>query len=674
MSELGVIDKFSELLQSSIERENDETMAFAELVCDLLIDADIMDVPVTSYFDAKIGNFRYLINFYELESDKPEFVIGSVLHEKSEISEGLLKNDIDKYFGFLKNFVVNSISSALYKKIKNESTKNNEIADLSHSIYRNSDTITRIKLVLATNNEYRGKELRPEKFMNKEIVFDIWDRKRFNRFLSSGITNPPIKIDFKVYGSQMPFIKAQKTNGIYDSYLAFFEGEILEKIYNDYGTRLLDRNVRAFLQTRGKINKGIQKTIKERPEYFLAYNNGLTITCDNIKFETDREGIERISTIEDFQIVNGGQTTASLWHAKQKFKDVKLADIQVISKITLLIDKSKVDELVSDISLYSNSQNKVNRADPFGNKDYYRSLEKISRSVTTPESVIDNPGTRWFYERVRGAYAEEKNRKRNIAETNKFLNEFPPQQRIEKSQGAKLENTWRLLPYFVSKGAQWNFLKHSEFVEAEKTKPDENYFKRMVAKQILWKTTEKTVTNQRIPGYRANIVTYTLAVIVDLTANRIDLLKIWSKQSISDKLEECINQVAYKVRDVITNTSSNVTEYCKKEACWKKIKEKILELPHDFDEILEIGLKANQASKHHEHLDKNIEDVSKVPAETWMNIASWGKHTGLLENWEKGICMSIGKIISRKGLPSPKQAYRGKQIYQKAIDKGYKTK
>ena len=130
-----------------------------------------MDVPVSTDFDARIGNFRYLINFYELESDKPELVIGSVLYDKSQKNEGLLKNDIDKYFGFLKNFVTNSISSALYKRIKDEDASYSEISDLSQSVYKNSDTITRIKLILATNSIYRGKELKAEKFMNKEIIF-----------------------------------------------------------------------------------------------------------------------------------------------------------------------------------------------------------------------------------------------------------------------------------------------------------------------------------------------------------------------------------------------------------------------------------------------------------------------------------------------------------------------
>ncbi len=120
MSIIESTDKFSELLNSNIETSDEESLLFAELVCDLLIDADIMDVPISTDFDAKIGNFRYLINFYELESDKPELVVGVVLYNKSPAIESLLKNDIDKYFGYLKNFVTNSLSSALYKKIKKE--------------------------------------------------------------------------------------------------------------------------------------------------------------------------------------------------------------------------------------------------------------------------------------------------------------------------------------------------------------------------------------------------------------------------------------------------------------------------------------------------------------------------------------------------------------------------
>lgn len=670
---MDTIDKFGELL-SVIKSETDQSIAFCENVSNILIDSDIMDVPVVTDFDIRIGNYRYKIDFYELESDKPELVIGTIIYKDSDTEEVLLKNDIDKYFGFLKNFVTNSISSALYKKFDKDEKGKSEIADLSHNIYKNSDTIARIKLILATNLIYKGREINSEKFLDKEILFDVWDYKRFNRFLSSGITNPPIEIDFSIFGSLPPFIKSQITNDVYDSYLTFINGDVLEEIYDFYGTRLLDRNVRAFLQTRGKVNSEIQKTIIDKPEFFLAYNNGLTITCDGISTTTDDLGNSRISTITDFQIVNGGQTTASLWHAKRKIKDLNLEKIQVIAKINLLKDKNEIDQLVSDISFYSNSQNKVNRADPQGNKDYYRTLEKLSRSITTPEYVLENPGTKWFYERVRGAYAEEKNRKGNATDKNAFLKEFPSQQRIEKAQGAKLENTWKLLPYYVSKGAQWNFLKHSEFAEKENIKPDENYFKRLVAKEIIWERGEKIVSAQKIPGYRANIITYTLATIVNLTGNKIDLLAIWNKQDISEKFEECINRTAYEVRDVITTTSGNVTEYCKKETCWKKIQERITELPIRFPEIVKTGLQTIKEPDNPDIdlQDENVKYVLQITKEVWKNLASWGKHTGLLENWQKGICMSIGVRIEKNQFPSAKQAIQGKKIYEDAIAKGYK--
>jgi hypothetical protein len=664
-------DPFSEILNSSIDISENKIQAFSELICDILVDADIMDVPVITDFNVKVGNYKYILNFYELEADRPELILGSVLFSTEKDKDGLLKNDIDNYIGFLKNFVTNSITSALYKKINNEGTIYNEVADLSKSIYQNSDTISKVKLILATNLNYLGKEFVSEKFLNKDIIFEIWDNKRFNRFLLSGTSNPPIEIDFNDYNNPIPCLKAQQINGIYDSYLTFIDGTTLEKLYDKYGTRLLERNVRAFLQTKGKINKGIQDTIREKPEYFLAYNNGLTITCDNVELTTDKSNTVCISSISDFQIVNGGQTTASLWHAKRKFKNVNLDKISVIAKINELKDKNKIDQLASDISLYSNKQNKVNPTDPKGNKSYYRTLEKLSRVISTPESARLNPGTKWFYDRVRGAFIEEKNRKSSVAEMNNFLKEFPSPQRIEKTQAAKLENTWMLQPYYVSKGAQWNFLKHTEYVEIENISPDEDYFKRLIAKQILWKRTECIISDQNIPGYRANIVTYTLAIIAFITGNKIDLLKIWNTQEVSGSFEECINKVAYQVRDIITGYTGNVTEYCKKESCWEKVRETIRELPNEIDEIVQTGINI-ASSEINPAENKDVQFVLNIPGETWKNLSSWGKHTGLLQNWEKSICMGIGNRMAKNCSPTIKQAYWGKQIYERAQDKGYK--
>ena len=223
----------------------------------------------------------------------------------------------------------------------------------------------------------------------------------------------------------------------------------------------------------------------------------------------------------------------------------------------------------------------------------------------------------------------------------------------------------------MSKGAQWNFLKHSELIELEGSKPDSTYYKRLVAKQLIWKKAEKIISNQKIPGYRANIVTYSLATIVHITGNKIDLLGIWNEQDISEKLEECINRIGYEVRDIITNGTGNVTEYCKKEACWNKIKNNIRELPNDFDEILAVGLDAYKQNSEFQPINEEVEYALGINGQTWKHLASWGKHTGILDNREKGICMSIGIKITKDQTPTTKQAHAGKIIYEKAIKNGY---
>ena len=659
-----------ERFRSNSDISEDDTLAFIGVVNDILIDADIIDVPVATDFDAKVGTFRYVINLYELESTKPELVVGIVMFDFQNQEKILLKNDVDKYFSYSKNFVINSLTSALFKKLIDADYR--EMADLSESIYYNSDTISKIRIVFATNLNYKGKEFENEKILDKEIQFDIWDGKRFNRFLTSGIISNPIEIDFNEFNHTLPFIKVKNYSSIYDSFLTYFSGSFLEKIYDKFGTRLLERNVRVFLQTKGNINKSIQETIANQPDFFLAYNNGLTITCDELESSNDRIGIEVITRINDFQIVNGGQTIASLWHAKRKNKDVDLDRIQVIAKINLLKDKTHTETLASNISRYSNSQNKVSNSDRSGDSEYFRSLEKLSKAISTPESVPNNPGTKWFFERMRGGYAEEKNRKSGLAEINRFLKEYPTQQKIDKPQCAKLENTWRLYPYEVSRGAEKNLLFHSRVVQEEGFKLDENYFKRLVAKQIIWKKAEKIISDQKIPGYRANIITYTLSLIVDVTGNRIDLLGIWSKQEISKKFEECINHLSYQIRDILTDTKGNITEFCKSESCWKTVRDKIKVLPIEFDEILKIGFNPSDINKEFQPIDNNVVFVLKIPKSTWKNLASWGKHTGLMENFEKGICMSIGNRISKNLPPTSRQSYHGKKIYEKALRNGYK--
>ena len=141
---------------------------------------------------------------------------------------------------------------------------------------------------------------------------------------------------------------------------------MLVDIYDKYGSRLLERNVRSFLSTKVAVNKNIRTTILQQPERFFAYNNGISATAMDVQLEHSDSGMFIISA-KDFQIINGGQTTASLSSARYNFKGrADLSPIFVQMKLTVINQTLKEEvatELIQNISRSSNSQNKVSDAD-----------------------------------------------------------------------------------------------------------------------------------------------------------------------------------------------------------------------------------------------------------------------------------------------------------------------
>jgi hypothetical protein len=178
-------------------------------------------------------------------------------------------------------------------------------------------------------------------------------------------------------------------------------GVLLAEIYRQHGARLLEQNVRTFLQARGKVNKGIRDTILNQPEMFLAYNNGLCATAAQIQIESEKGPVANIRSITDFQIVNSGQTTASLTSAPLK-DDADLSAVLVQLKLSVIRDPAQVGAIVSNISRFANSQNKVNEADLRSNDAFQVRVEHLSRTVWVPCKAGANRQTKWFYERARG--------------------------------------------------------------------------------------------------------------------------------------------------------------------------------------------------------------------------------------------------------------------------------
>jgi AIPR protein len=538
---------------------------------------------------------------------------------------------------------------------------------------------TRI-VVLTDHSCPKVPDLKP-KIDGEDVALAVWDLERFHRLLTSGAEREQITIDFSKLGGcgdEIPFLKMPFANEVYDTYLAMVTGDMLARIYRDHGARLLEKNVRTFLQARGKINKGIRETIVKKPEMFLAYNNGLCATAGSVAIKKITGPLAMISSITDFQIVNGGQTTASLTSALQK-DHADLSQVLVQLKLSVIKNQEMVGTIVGNISRYANSQNKVSEADLLANDAMHIKVEQLSRTVWAPSKPGANRETKWFYERARGQYTEEKARRRTPAQLRMFEAEYPAAQWFTKTDLAKYENTWDELPHLVSKGAQKNFAEFTLRLNARKGfVPDVAYYQQLVAKAIIFKVVDRIVSGLKFGGHKANVVTYAAAWLAHTLKDGVDLRKIWADQGIDEQLSGLITAVCPGVYGlIIASEGRNVGEWCKSESCWSRIRSNDLGLSAYWKRVIRERSEAKlTTSEDLRAIDGGhaIERVTLLGAETWTALSRWARETNHLDESQRTLAMSIGRTIGNgKGITA-KRAIEAETVLQEAIRKGFKCR
>jgi hypothetical protein len=538
--------------------------------------------------------------------------------------------------------------------------------------------VERVRLFVLTDGLSRVEFRSEEGEGDVAVTHAIWDLRRLHRCMTSGQRREPIEIDFvQRFGEAIPCLSAQEPGADYTAYLAIFPADVLNELYAQYGPRLLELNVRSFLQARGKVNKGIRDTILAQPERFLAYNNGISATASRIEMGTANGGTG-IVRIEDLQIVNGGQTTASIHHAVRREKaDVSRAFVQ--AKITV-VPPDRLDEIVPLISRYANSQNRVTEADLSANDPFHVMVEELSRTVWAPATDGTQRQTRWFYERARGQYADALSREGTPARQRAFKQQNPTAQKFTKTDLAKFENTWDQLPHEVSRGAQKNFVVFMQRLHQRgKFEPDQSYFQNLVAKAILFRRAERLVAAQEFGGYRANIVTYTLALLSNRTAQRVDLDRIWAEQDIGAPISDGIVDISHGVFGLISNPpgGANVTEYCKRDACWSRVRELDVTLPEGVAvDLTPLGRAKRRGTTGIDTVQPEerglIDEIAAVDSTLWMNLARWAKETDNLQPWQRSLAFSLGRLAGQGREPSRKQAVQGRKILDEADRLGFR--
>ena len=637
--------------------------AFTQVALEMLEDLGQASGTEDCFFEKLVGRQKVRVNGWNFEEEDAQLdIVTTILREPDSpptVPRGELLRAARQA-----SYLIPVAGREFHKEVEPAS----DVFAMLQRVHEVIDRIERVRLIVLVDGtavDPGGPEVDLD---GVEVRIDVWDHQRLFRAQASGLPYEPITIDIEErLGESLPCLEVPPETADYKAYLAIVPGTLLHNLYHEFGSRLLELNVRSFLMLRGKVNKGIRETILEQPERFMAYNNGLCITAGSLDLADRPDGGMAIRGITGMQIVNGGQTVATI-HRARHVDRADLSRVFVQAKITV-VNEEQIGTLVPLVSRFANSQNKVNEADFSANSKYHVKLQQLSETVWCPGEA-----TRWFYERARGQYQVARAREGTTPMRKKaFDTRTPSKQKFDKVQLAKYANTWSQLPHVVGRGGQKNFAAFTQRLAREHGddwEPDTAYYTEVVAKAIVYKTAEKIARRHAFTGYRANAVAYTVALFSWRTAGRVDLSKIWGARQVSSALESVLHDWMPEIHEALVETARdrNVTEWCKKEACWREIQTIDLNLPRELLEELSegqplpnVGSRSGQAGKLSEADRENIARVMQAGPETWLHVVKWGTSSGKLKTWELGIATTLASYAAMEWakVPSAKQAKHG---------------
>jgi hypothetical protein len=545
-----------------------EELVFSGIVMDHMSDIGMTFEPVECHFEGKVGNANLRLSGYSLseESDQLDLFVSlyANVDVPTPVPDSETKTAVEQCLRFLTLCAEGKMAPKL-----DPSSDVRSLAETLQAIY---DDLEQIRVYVITDRVAKSKSFKTRDIGGKAVRLEVMDIERLHRHWSEGKPRDELVVDFtEVSGAPLPCVFVPGESDDYDYALTAIPAEALRLLYEKFGARLLEANVRSFLSVKGKgVNAGIQNTLRSAPERFMAYNNGIVIVADEMRLGKPGDGSAGIAWLKGLQIVNGGQTTASIYFAKKKYPDTDLSRVRVPAKIIVMRaqDSTKEEALVSDISRFANSQNAVRQSDLSANKPFHVEIEKLSRSVYCPDGV-----GQWFYERAAGSYNTLLAREGTTPAKLKALKEaIPTARRITKTDLAKYITAWEKKPDIVSLGSQKNFDKFMAGLTPadgqEAPLPTVADFKAMIAKAKIYRDAQKLL-RPMFQAFQANVTAYTVSLVADKLGDRIDLERIWAKQAASPELLAQIAVWAKEVNDVLHSSSGGkmVSEWAKRPEC-----------------------------------------------------------------------------------------------------------
>lgn len=550
---------------------------------------------------------------------------------------------VDESILQLENFY-NEIRNSLYKRINISAEYYDDIYQISEILNRIGENNIEVEYQIITNAK-----------SNLEYP-NIIDISMIQELLLQ-TDNNVVDIDILKYSLDKSIIPIKAENDKTTIFLLMLPGYFLAKLYEEYHNSILDKNIRYYLDEKGKVNKGIMETLKKEPDFFTAFNNGLSCVCKGV--ELDEEGA--ITKILDFQIVNGGQTTASLHSAMEK--GYALSGVQIQVKLTLIKD-IKDYKILPEIAKYANTQNNIQIADHHSNEKYLKEIELISRNIPIPSNIKGVGSSRWFFERARGQLMLEKLDNLKVD----YDSLYPKKMRFTKLDLGKYIMSWEQYPYDVTKGQQRNF---SQFMRVLKSNPDnesvdEMVYKNIISLKILFTEIDALCLEEKV-GFKSNVVAYTLSKFSFDSNKKINLEKIWLEQGINNSLRLYLRGLVAFVfesinESLLTISDPNFQTWSKKKQCWDELKSK--QFPMQIPSEYSSGSQKNLLVL----LDG---DLLKEKPEFWYELSKWGKKTDKISSFERSMAYTMGDLAKREKRPTAKQYAQAELIYNKLESIGF---
>lgn len=685
--------KYKEELVNSIKaysafHQQSDRESFFQIYCEKIADSDFIEDYSYLFFKGKGSRNRSIqidgYSYNKLDDKLTLFIIPSLSYYENPI---LTFSDALTLFNRAKYFYFDS------EKILTTAEESTEGYGLAYDIYHKNIEIKTLDIIILTDYSKSNKinYIEPTIENNIQINYSIFDLTRIKVIDDSSYGKETLTINLKKEFNHdgIPVLPASK-NSEYQAYLCNISGELLAKMYNKYQSRLLEGNVRSFLQTKGKVNKGIRSTILNQPEMFFAFNNGIAATAEELKIITSSEGLF-ITEFKGLQIVNGGQTTASLANSWEN--DSKLDSHNQIKKIYVPMKVSVVslqaaEDLIPNISKYANSQNKVSDADLASNHSFHIKIEELSRKLHAPALNGAQFGTYWYYERANGQYRQE-TYKSTDSFRKKFESKNPKNQLFKKVDLAKYMNIYLKKPHIASAGSQKSFNTFSNWMIKKWDKNpnfvNDEFFKKVVSLAILFRKTDSIIRRQQwFDSYKANIIAYTLSLIfykveVDFTEKTIDFNEIWKKQDISIGWIKQLETVSYHVYKHLISKDreiENVTEWAKRELSWKIAQEIQFNYHEDFindlvdkDIVVEQESEAIKDQKELNELNSMIK-VYEYGADFWREVYKWGTEENILTSQDIKL-LNVAISIESGKIPNDKQSLKILKILDKVRENSF---